>query len=210
MTTSSKKPAKARSDRIGMYRLRITLLDVLPAVWRTVLVPGTITLPKLHAVIQAAMGWTNSHLHEFVIGGRRYTDYLEDDWSPDRLFDERRVRLEAALGSAARIFDYVYDFGDDWHHAIVLEERGSLPPESAVGAICVDGERACPPEDVGGAYGYAQFLETIADPRHPEHRDMLAWCGGAFNPERFDSDRVNERLRALGSRSRSGPRSRSG
>jgi len=151
----------------------------------------------LHAVIQAAMGWTNSHLHEFVINGRRYTDYLEDDWGPDKLYDERRVRREAALGIAARAFDHIYDFGDDWHYAVVLEEHCPLPRGSEATVACVDGERACPPEDVGDAHGYAEFLQVIADPQHPEHRDMLTWCGRGFDPDPFDIDRVNEILRAI-------------
>lgn len=148
-------------------------------------------------VIQFAMGWTNSHLHEFVIGARRYSDYLEDDWDPDKLVDERRVRLETALGRTARTFDYIYDFGDGWHHAVVLEERHPLPPESTALVRCVAGERACPPEDVGGAHGYADFLEAIGNPRHPEHHQVLDWCGGDFDPARFDIDRVNELLRGI-------------
>jgi hypothetical protein len=197
MATTRKRPTRAPHDPIWMYQLRITLLDVQPSVWRTVLVPETITLPRLHAAIQATMGWTNSHLHEFVIGGRRYTDYLEDEWGSDQPLDERRVKLEAALGRAARTFDYVYDFGDDWHHAIVLEQRHPLPPESTASVTCLAGECACPPEDVGGAWGYADFLEAIADPSHPEHEQMLTWCGGEFDPQRFDIERVNEILHSI-------------
>lgn len=197
MATSKKRTSKARVDPIWMYRLRITLLDVEPAVWRVVLVPETITLPKLHAVIQAAMGWTNSHLHEFVIGGRRYSDFLEEQWEPGQITDERGVLLETALGRAARTLDYVYDFGDDWHHAIVLEERQPLPPEASSTVRCLAGERACPPEDVGGAYGYEDFLQAVADPKHADHHQMLEWCGGAYDPAHFDIDRVNTMLKRI-------------
>jgi hypothetical protein len=197
MATSKKRSSKARADPIWMYRLRITLLDVEPAAWRVVLVPETITLPKLHAVIQTAMGWTNSHLHEFVIGGRRYSDSPEEEWEPGQIADEGGVMLETALGKAARTFDYVYDFGDDWHHAIVLEERQPLPPDSSSTVRCLAGERACPPEDAGGAYGYADFLEAIADPKHPDHHEMLEWCGGEYDPAHFDIDRVNTMLKRI-------------
>ncbi len=111
MASTKKRPDTAMQlDPGWMYRLRITLLDIEPSIWRAVLVPETITLSKLHSVIQAAMGWTNSHLHEFVIAGRRYSDYLEEQWEPDEILDERGVVLEAALGPSARTFDYVYDF----------------------------------------------------------------------------------------------------
>ena len=192
MTKPPKRPDPPRST----YQLRIMLLDVQPSVWRSVVVPTTITLPKLHMAIQHAMGWTNSHLHEFVIGGRRYTDYLEDDWG-EKLIDERRVRLEKVLGHGMRTFDYLYDFGDDWHHAIVVEQHEYLPPDATPTVRCVGGENACPPEDVGGTHGYADFLKIIANRRHPEHRQMLTWCGGSFDPERFDVERVNELLRGI-------------
>lgn len=153
-----------------MYRLRITLLDVEPSIWRTVLVPETLTLSKLHTVIQAAMDWTNSHLHEFVIAGRRYSDYLEPQWEPNEILNECGVVLEAALGPSARTFDYVYDFGDDWHHAIVLEERQPLVRGASSTVRCLAGERACPPQDVGGAHGYEEFLRALADPQQSRAR----------------------------------------
>ncbi len=186
-------PEKSRS----LFRLRIELLDVKPAIWRGVLVPGSITLPKLHMTFQHAMGWTDSHLHEFVIGGRRYSVDLDDDWGPAELIDERRFRLEKVLGPRVRTFDYLYDFGDNWHHAVIVEERDGLAPEDGRWPVCVAGERACPPEDVGGPWGYADFVDIVSNPRHPEYRSTLAWCGGSFSPEHFDVDRVNERLRRI-------------
>lgn len=194
----SKRPAvKTGRELVWMYRLRIMLLDVAPTVWRTVVVPETITLPKLHQSIQIAMGWTNSHLHEFRIDGKRYTDYLEDDWGPEKLIDERRVRLGSALHRVVRTFEYAYDFGDGWHHVVILEGHEPQAPGVPATVSCLAGERACPPEDVGGAHGYDDFLEVIENARHPEHRQTLAWCGGAFDPERFDIDRVNETLRGI-------------
>jgi hypothetical protein len=196
MASTKKRPA-VQLDPGWMYRLRITLLDVEPSIWRAVLVPETITLSKLHTVIQAAMGWTNSHLHEFVIAGRRYSDYLEEQWEPNEILDERGVVLEAALGPSTRTFDYVYDFGDDWHHAIVLEERQPLVRGASSTVRCLAGERACPPEDVGGAHGYEEFLRALADPQHPDREELLQWCGGSFDSERFDLKRVDARLKRI-------------
>lgn len=184
-----------RHERLlSAYLLRIELLEVRPTVWRHLTVPTTITLPKLHLAFQFAMGWTNSHLHEFIIGGRHYTDYLEDDWGSEPLADERRVRLEKALGHGVRTFDYLYDFGDGWHHAVIVEERMPLPPGTVSQLRCIGGERACPPEDVGGAHGYAEFVQIIADRRHPEHLSSLRWCGGSFEPTHFDIERANALL----------------
>lgn len=177
------------------WQLRIELLDVSPAVWRRLLLPANITLPKLHRVFQIALGWTDSHLHEFVIGGARYAQ-ADPDWDAElQQTDERGVTLARALGPNARGFDYVYDFGDDWHHLVAVEKRHVEPAQAGTAMLCMDGENACPPEDVGGPPGYAEFLAAIADPRHEEHRNYLEWCGGGFDPTRFDRPVVN---RALG------------
>ena len=198
MVTSAKRPRKARPKVIWMYRLHIELLDVEPTVWRCVQVPETISLAKLHAVIQVAMGWTNSHLHEFVINGLRYSDTDPDlDFEPGETVDERGVALDTALGRAVRTFDYIYDFGDDWHHGIVLEAREPVPANAAATVLCLGGEHACPPEDVGGAFGYAEFLEAIGDPEHPDHEDLIEWSGGAHDPLRFDVAAVNTQLKRI-------------
>jgi hypothetical protein len=189
------KRAESTNRKISWsWQLKIELLDVTPAVWRRLVVPETIKLPKLHQVFQAALGWTNSHLHEFVIGGVRYSE-PDPDFDDDLgHVDERRVVLHKALGIDARCFDYVYDFGDDWHHVVLVEDLhiDSKPPASI---RCIDGENACPPEDVGGPFRYAEFLIAIADPNHEEHEVYQEWSGGRFEPTRFDLDAAN---RALG------------
>lgn len=189
------RPVRRAGRLRERWQLRIELLDVNPLVWRRLLLPADIILPRLHRVFQTALGWIDSHLHEFVIGGVRYS-HADPEWAAElEQTDERGVALERALGPDARGFDYVYDFGDDWHHPVVVEERHAQPAQAGPAIVCTGGENACPPEDVGGAPGYADFLAAIADPRHEEHRNYLKWCGGAFDPARFGRVAVN---RALG------------
>lgn len=193
MVTTAKRARKARDEPVWMARLRIALLDVQPTIWRVVQIPAMIPLDKLHGAIQAVMGWTDSHLHEFVINGVRYGIDDPTGFDDERVVDERKVTLADALGNTVRTFDYVYDFGDNWHHAATLE---ALEPTDGTAPLlcCLAGERACPPEDVGGPWAYEEFLEAIADPKHEEHDAMLEWSDGEFDPERFDLQRVNARL----------------
>jgi hypothetical protein len=173
------------------WQLRIELLGVSPTVWRRITVPEVIKLPKLHRVFQTALGWTNSHLHEFVIGGVRYSDPDPDLADELDHVDEKNVVLVKALGLDARCFDYVYDFGDDWHHIVIVEAQ--LPHLDVAPSLvhCSGGANSCPPEDVGSTHGYAEFLEAIADPDHEEHDRYLEWVGGHFDPKRFDLDATN-------------------
>ncbi|MDF0673962.1 MAG: plasmid pRiA4b ORF-3 family protein [Nitrospira sp.] len=189
------KQGKDKKTKIGasVHQLKVSLREIKPTIWRRVQVPGDITLAKLHLVLQIVMGWTNSHLHKFSIGG---VDYAEPD--PDGFLNfqsDRRARLNN-VPRAKQTFEYEYDFGDGWKHDLVVEK--TLQPEPGVSyPICVAGERACPPEDCGGVWGYEKFLETIMDPANEEHEEMLAWVGGSFDPEAFDLDAVNTSLRRL-------------
>lgn len=193
MTKTARPQSAPPSGRL--LQLRIELAGLKPAIWRRVVVPETITLAKLHRVIQAAMGWADSHLHEFEIGGRRY-GMPDPDWGAgDAVISEKRVGLSASL-AGAKSFRYTYDFGDGWEHRVKIEKH--LPPDACLRApLCLDGANACPPEDVGGPYGYVDFLEAISDPRHPEHENMLDWCGGGFEPSDFDPERVNKLLQRI-------------
>ncbi len=177
----------------SLLQLRIELKHTDPLIWRTVLVPDTLTLVQLHTVIQETMGWLGGHLHEFEIGGMRYGT-VDPQWDHDPpLIDERRKRLVNVLGPAKR-FLYLYDFGDHWLHQIILEHR--LPLRTAQRyAMCLAGENACPPEDVGGVPGFYEFLEAIADPAHEEHDSMLEWCGGSYHPQNLDIDLINTNLK---------------
>jgi len=173
------------------WQLRVELLDIAPTIWRRLIVPETIKLPKLHRVFQTTMGWTNSHLHEFVIGGVRYSDPDPDLGDELGHVDEKNVVLVKALGLDARCFDYVYDFGDDWHHIVIVEDQHPHLDVAPAFAHCSDGANSCPPEDVGSSGGYAEFLAAIADPDHEEHEQYLTWVGGRFDPNRFDLEATN-------------------
>jgi hypothetical protein len=141
------------------------------------------------------MGWTQSHLYEFEIGGRSFGEPSPEDYVPVRSAKATPLRRVAPDAGAA--FTYVYDFGDNWQHKVVVEKV--LPPEPGVSyPRCLTGRRACPPEDVGGIWGYQEFLETIRDPEHEEHAAMLTWVGGTFDPEAFDLRMVNHELATLG------------
>ena len=180
-------------------QLRVALLEIEPAIWRQLVVPWGFHLGQLHRVIQAAFGWWDCHLHEYMIGGLRYGDpeqLGEPEFEGDaRAFDETAVRLCDFGRAPNQAFIYVYDFGDNWQHHVALERLIAVDPAPRT-ASCIAGARARPPEDVGSTSGYANFLEIIADPAHPEHRGTLTWCGGRFDPEAFDLDRTNRDVAA--------------
>jgi hypothetical protein len=192
MAVARKAPLRAAKTAAPIYQLRIELLDVSPTVWRRLLVPGSIKLHKLHAVLLWTMGWAGGHLHEFVIGHDHYGEPDPDFDTPPRVQRDDRFTLAVALG-ARKSFIYLYDFGDGWEHRVTVEK--TLPADPALKLPqCLDGANACPPEDVGGPPGYEDFLEAIHDPAHEEHDAMLEWCGGAFDPAAFDPAAVNESL----------------
>lgn len=173
-----------------VFQLRIALEEVTPTIWRRLLVPGGIRMAKLHDIFQAAMGWTNSHLHAFTIGDDRYG--MQFDEHPEGEINERDVTVIRAIGPHER-FVYEYDFGDSWDHEVVVEGRTSLR-YGLKHAVCLDGEHACPPEDCGGVYGYVQLLIALADPTHEDHDELLEWIGGTFDPTAFDLVATNVAL----------------
>ncbi|WP_400770718.1 plasmid pRiA4b ORF-3 family protein [Methylosinus sporium] len=186
-------------EELNAAQVRIEIAGVSPPIWRRLIVPLSWNLHQLHLAIQAAFNWWNYHLHEFRIGGLRYGDLeIEDDvWSDmdPRVFDEREVRLADFSGEDRIAFGYRYDFGDCWDHTVEIEDKLTLPV-SPKHATCVAGARARPPEDVGGRYGYENFLGIISDRKHPEYRETLTWCGGHFDPEWFDLAIVDKDVRS--------------
>ena len=161
--------------------LKITLGHVEPKVMRRIVVPSDIRLDRLHLAIQAAMGWTNSHLYEFRIGGAGWGE-PDPDGVYDGPMDARKARLAAVLADAGRkTFSYVYDFGDGWDHTIKLEKIVPAIEGEPV-LLLLEAAGRCPPEDCGGPSGYERLLQILADPEDEEHDETLTWCGGSFDP----------------------------
>jgi hypothetical protein len=179
----------------AVYQIKITIENVQPSIWRRVQVLSDCTLAQLHRVIRAVMAWEDYHLHQFTIKRRVYSVPGPEDADYERkVIDERRVRLSKVVSQVGTRFDYHYDFGDNWHHDLLLEAI-LMPDPSIQYPVCVAGARNSPPEDCGGPFGYAKFLEAIRDPRHKEHELLLEWIGGHFDSELFDLNRANEALR---------------
>jgi len=179
-----------------VYQFKITLINSKPAIWRRIQIKNC-TLDELHEHIQTAMGWTNSHLHHFDIDGERYgdPDLLQDGFIDLGYHDSAEVNISRLIPSAGRRFNflYEYDFGDDWRHEVLFE--GCSEAEMGIQyPICIDGDRACPPEDIGGVWGFAEYLEAIADPEHEMHEEMLEWHG-TFEPEKFAAAEATRAMR---------------
>lgn len=171
--------------------IRVQLQYIEPPIWRRLRIRSSATLADLHDAIQAAMGWGDSHLHEFFIGGRRYGPLYED--APEELIDETTITLQALKLAKGTRFLYSYDFGDNWEHDIRVEKAEAVSAE-LLHPLCLDGARACPPEDCGGPPGYQELRAALADPRHPRHRELRRWVGKDWDAERFDLDAVNPAL----------------
>ena len=192
--THNTGPASGR--KAAIYRFKLTLRDTDPAIWRRIETKD-VTLEQLHELIQTAMGWTNSHLHQFEIAGSRYTDprFMMDGFDDFGAVDYSGMRVSDLVsehGAKLRM-GYEYDFGDGWQHEVVLENATQSDPGIRY-PRCIDGERACPPEDVGGVYGFADYVEGITDPNHSDHDVLLEW-GGPFAPAEFDATQATRRMK---------------
>jgi hypothetical protein len=192
-------PASTTKITVPIYQIRVTLKDSKPSVWRRVQVRSDATLGELHAIIQMAMGWSNSHLHHFIVGKLPNLRFIG---APDPYEDgdlkneenENEVLISRVLTGSKTKITYEYDFGDSWEHEVVLEEVMEAKARVFY-PRCVAGENACPPEDVGGVWGYVDFLQAINNTDHKQHNFYLEWVGGEFNPEKFDLDAVNKLLK---------------
>lgn len=193
--TPKPKTSKAKASAGTLYQFKITLVGSKPPIWRRVQVMDC-TLDKLHEHIQTAMGWTNSHLHQFEIDGQRYADpmLMEETFEEMNCQDSTATMLSDILSKAGKRFSftYEYDFGDGWGHEILFEgcptpEQGKKYP------LCLEGERACPPEDIGGIGGFYEFVEALADPKHERHEELLEW-NGPFDPDEFDAKKVSKAM----------------
>lgn len=179
------------------YQFKVTLADAKPTIWRRLLVPDG-TLDELHEWIQTAMGWTNTHLHHFEIGRKRYGDpsMLEDDLFGDPLVDTLSTQLSDLFDKPRppKKFTYEYDFGDGWLHELQYEGLCEAPPRKKL-PLCLEGERACPPEDCGGVWGYYHLLEVLADPKHEEHEHYAEWAPDGIDPDKFSPSEATKAMR---------------
>lgn len=180
-----KKPATT-------MQLKVELLGSQPPIWRRLLAAKDTPLSLFHEILQISMGWANEHLYEFIAGGKRYGEPDPEFDSPDALDDED-YSLGDVLKRAKSSMIYIYDFGDSWEHKIILEK--SLPDDPSVELpVLLEAAGACPPEDVGGVWGYSNVLEVLKDPKHEEYEDTLEWVGEDFDPKVFDMAEANEML----------------
>lgn len=174
-----------------IFRIKVTLRGSKPPIWRRFEVPADVTLHQLHRILQVVMGWTDSHLHQFQRGSVYYGQ--SDPEFGVRRVSERKTHLRDVLRKPRARMRYEYDFGDGWEHEFVLEAVTSASAENRQPRV-LEARGACPPEDVGGIWGYYGFLEAMGNPNHPDHRDMMGWWGGPFDPEAFDLEGVNHVL----------------
>ena len=189
-----------RTKSAEVYEIKMFLADSDPPIWRRLAVRSDMTLAKLHDVIQIVMGWQNCHLHQFIVGDDDNPIYygrpdsgLGADWGPQTLSDAK-VQLCDIVQRRGFRFIYEYDFGDSWIHGLEVVEVKPLEKGARYPA-CLAGERAGPPDDCGGVWGYDNFLQAIADPKHEDHDDLLEWIGGEFDPETFDLGEINTALK---------------
>lgn len=183
-----------------IYQLKVTLKYSKPPIWRRLLVPSNVTLDKLHAIFQIAFDWEGYHLHQFIVR-QGIADYYFGAPNPDYFDDlemqnERKFTLKQIAPGEKSKFVYEYDFGDSWEHIVLVEKVLPPDPEQTY-PVCIKGRLATPPEDVGGMWGYYEFVEAINNPEHPEHASYVEWWGGTFDPQAFDLEAINARLRSL-------------
>ena len=188
-------------EELNAVQIHIALDDIEPPVWRRLVVPLRTTLAELHHILQAAMGWTDSHLHDFGVGGLTYGDIelLSAERTDDdaRVYDANEVRMCDFSRQPGTSFKYIYDYGDNWRHTVTLEKVFAVKPAPKT-TTCIDGARCCPPEDVGGTSGYFEFLRVLLAPdpdEIEEQRHLKRWSGGKFDSDRFDLAKTDKAVR---------------
>ena len=178
-----------------VLQFKIELPEILPLIWRRILVPAHYNLWDLHVAIQDSMGWQNYHLHHFVFKGRGKKEAkigipdFENDSEMDDIFPGWEIPAITYFNNLGETAKYLYDYGDSWWHTVQLE--GHIFKDKNIRyPVCIDGERACPPEDCGSIDGYYELLKTISDPENEDYEDMKAWVGKDWNPEKFDKNSI--------------------
>jgi hypothetical protein len=201
VSTSLPSPDKQARQKVQdgrqVYQIKVALLEIEPLIWRRFLVPPSVTLHRLHLILQDVMGWSNYHLYRFRIGRQEYGEPDPDNEFYELNFkNSRRTKLGRVVTKKGDVFLYEYDFGDSWEHMVLVEDILEYQEDIRY-PVCLVGERACPPEDCGGPDGYADLLKIIADRSHEDYQDMMTWLGGSFDPDRFDIEIVNLKLKSM-------------
>lgn len=195
--TVARKP-RSIAGKPCLYTLHIELRpnEIRPPVWRRLEIDGRISLAKLHHVIQAAFGWSDSHLHAFEINGMFYGQ-ADADAGESSLRDERKAFVNRLVLAGDR-FTYRYNFDDNWEHVITVENAVDVEDDPSGAAWILEGARACPPDDVGGPEGYYEFLDILTNkPKSDEAERLRRWIDGDFDPERFDRRMANASIARL-------------
>jgi hypothetical protein len=178
------------------YQILISLKNSKPIIWRRILISSGLSLSDFHKVIQTTMGWTNSHLHQFIKNNTFYTVRMGDDdfWEEMNNVDYKGMKVSDLLVNEDDTIIYEYDFGDGWMHDLTLEKKITNDPK-IIYPSCLTGKMNCPPEDCGGVWGYEDLLKIIKNPEHEEYEGYMEWLGGAFDPKDFNKDEINKRLK---------------
>ncbi len=178
-----------------IYQIQVALARSKPKIWRRLLVPSELLLSDFHKIIQTSMGWTNSHLHQFIKDQTFYTKRYPDDdtWEELDNVDYAKIKISNLLKKGKEKIVYEYDFGDSWEHDIILEKI-LLYDQNIKYPVCVAGKMNCPPEDCGGVWGYSDMLEILKNPDHEEYDSFIEWLGEEFDPEYFDREAINKML----------------
>lgn len=185
-------------DESYVFQIKITLVGSKPPIWRRFLIDPNENLFNLHLVIQILMGWTDSHLHQYIQGKTFFAmpDRSDEGSFGSERLDESKFKIFQVLDKPKAKIIYEYDFGDSWGHVLVLEKI--LPQEeSKKYPVCLDGALACPPEDCGGIFAYRNILEIIGNPDHEDHEEMIEWLDDEFDPKEFHLSVINSRLQRM-------------
>jgi hypothetical protein len=179
-----------------IFQIQIVLNGFKPKIWRRILITSDLSLSNFHKIIQTTMGWTNSHLHQFIKNRTFYTTKMKDDFSWNEMdnVDYKGMKVSDLLQNEKEKIIYEYDFGDGWNHNIILEKILPIDNKTKY-PVCLDGKMNCPPEDCGGIWRYAEMVKTLKNPKHKEYESIIEWLGEDFDPEYFDKNNVNELLK---------------
>ena len=175
-----------------IYQVLISLKGFTPEIWRRIQIYSDTLLPDLHRIIQTTMGWTNSHLHQFIKDRRFYSEPSPEDEMDS--IDYRKIKVLDLLKKEKDKIIYEYDFGDGWEHEVLLEKILPIDLTSKY-PVCLAGKMNCPPEDCGGVWGYSDMLAVLKDKSHEEYESYIHWLGGDFDPTGFDLDMINKMLK---------------